>query len=382
MAGVDVEKDFLGSLGAEWAYYNDPSVAGNGIVGTTLVNRLSDPTKFEATASKIEEKLNEFVANQIKEPNVHIKFKHVKFGNVTVHYLATPLVSPSWAVNNGNLYVALYPETVAAAAFFSPGKYPSILQNASFIALHKRAGGAAPQSFAFEDLPRLAPEMYSTWLAVSHVAQIADVLGLSAPVGLLPPLPTLMHHIEPAAQFSWADKDGWHFRGTTPFPGAEALASDPFSGGGIGSAAVMTSVLLPALNKVRGEAQAAKSSANLRMIGSAAIIFANQHNGKFPPTIGYLLDTNAVVAQTFINPSSNTSLPSLPPDDLRRWLNHNSDYVWNGAGKSVDSPVDTPIAWERLDRTTGQVNILFADLHVERFPVDRAAEIINKATPK
>ena len=53
--GVDVRKDFLGSLGDEWAYYVDPQVMGRSMLGVTVVNRLKDPAKAEQSIVKIQQ---------------------------------------------------------------------------------------------------------------------------------------------------------------------------------------------------------------------------------------------------------------------------------------------------------------------------------------
>src|SRR4051794_14461637 len=56
----------------------------------------------------------------------------------------------------------------------------------------------------------------------------------------------------------------------------------------IGIIAVLISILLPALNAVRGHAAMVNCSSNLRNIASAAIMHANEHKG-FLPLAGELV---------------------------------------------------------------------------------------------
>jgi hypothetical protein len=79
-------------------------------------------------------------------------------------------------------------------------------------------------SIAFLDLPQSVSDAYPAMLAVSRVSGFADLLGIPAPAMLLPPIETLRQHTTPAAAATWADDAGWHWRGLSPFPGAELMA--------------------------------------------------------------------------------------------------------------------------------------------------------------
>ena len=260
--GLDIQKDLLASLGDEWAYYVDPSVAGNGVIGTTVINRLKDPAKAEESLSKLETFVNHFAAEQIKndKEKVTFAFRHEKIGNATVHFLGLPAVSPAWAVQNGNLYIALYPEVVAAAASHVAEMGDSIAENPAFMELAKKLGEHPVASFQFVDVPRLAPNTYPTWMVISHFAGIGDILGVPAPVMILPPLGKLMPYLSANGQIAWSDAVGVHVHAISSFPGSELLASDP----GIFSPAqtgVAISLLLPALNKAREQRNTLKAPA-------------------------------------------------------------------------------------------------------------------------
>jgi len=185
--GIDVEKDFLGTLGDQWAYYVDPSVIGRGLLGITIVNHLKDPAKFEQSLTKLEGFANATIAQQTQKEKITIAFRETSVGGLTVHYLAVPIVSPAWAVQDGNLYWSLYPQVTAAAAAHVAQKGKSLLENSAFTAMRSRLAGGSPSSVQFVDLPQLAPNSYGIWVAISRAAGFGDLFGVQSPPMLLLP---------------------------------------------------------------------------------------------------------------------------------------------------------------------------------------------------
>jgi hypothetical protein len=229
--GLDVEKDVLAPLGDEWAYYSDPTSTGKGMLGFAVVNRLRDPAKAQGSLAKLAELLNALVEEQLRQEKVTVAFKQTKVGDMTIHYLAIPLITPAWAVADGNLYIGLFPRTVAVAAEHVRSKGPSLLQNEPFAAARKQLGGGAKAtSVQFIDLPRTAPDAYASWLMISRVVGVADLFGVDSPPMVGPPLKTLLAHLSPAVTVMWEDDKGWYVHSRVPFPGSNLLVSDPFGG--------------------------------------------------------------------------------------------------------------------------------------------------------
>jgi hypothetical protein len=232
MIGLDIERDVLAPLGDEWAYYIDPYTGGKSFAGFTLVNRLRDPKKAETSFVRLMSIVNEFAAQQLKQTPVRIAFKQTTVKGVTIHYLALPLVSPALAVADGNLYVALYPQTVAVAAEHVKTKSPSILQNDAFVAARKQvSGGGNGSSLQFVDIPRTAPDAYPGLLMLSRVVGVGDLFGVDSPAIVGPSMKTLMAHVSPIVTVSWADDKGWYAHSRQPFPFSTMLMSDPMGGG-------------------------------------------------------------------------------------------------------------------------------------------------------
>lgn len=225
--GVDIENDLIASVGKEWAFYTAPTVGGNGILGVVLVNRPADAAKAQQAMDKLADAINRLVAQETAGDDITIRIREAQAPDgLKIKYLATPVVSPAWAVRDGNLYVALYPQVVAAAARQAK-ESQSILENPEFAAMRKALAGekgTRASSILFLDLPQAVPDAYPALLAASRLAGFADIVGVPAPAMLLPPIEVLTRHTTPAAAATWTDDAGWHFRGTSPFPGAELLA--------------------------------------------------------------------------------------------------------------------------------------------------------------
>jgi len=377
---VDVQKDLLGSLGDQWAFYTDPMLGGRGLASLTLVNHLKDPAKFEQAMSKVQTYAIEQIQEQIHNPMIHLSFETAEVDGMKIHYLAVPLVAPSWVVQNGNLYVAAFPQVAAATARQGAGRNASILQNEGFMALRQRLGQQNFSSFSFSDLPKTAPDAYNAWLLITRLAGFGDVLGVKSPPMILPELGKLEAHLSPAGSVSWEDADGIHVRGVEPFPGSTLVASDPTV---MALYAVPTeiAVLLPALNRAREQAKRVKSAANLRQIGMGAMMYANNHNNKFPPDLGTMAREEDLTAAVFKNPRMNDRSPPPPanPKLLAGWVDQNSDYVWAGAGQDTTAGAHVPLAYEKPEQNADGINILYADGHVEFVPMPQATQEIQKA---
>ena len=146
----------------------------------------------------------------------------------------------------------------------------------------------------------------------------------------------------------------------------------------------LSSILLPSLNRAREQAQRVKCASNLRQIGQAAQIFANEHNGNFPDTFEPLLTHADLTSEVFVCTSSNdTAAPG--PDTKTQAANlargGHLSYVYVGKGlNALSGPGATGkavLAYEPLsNHSNGGINVLFSDGHVEFVPAAQAKQII------
>ncbi len=392
MLGFDLRKDFLGAFGEEWVAYTDPNTGGYGLAGSVLVNHLADPARAEQSLSRLEATANGMLAAALQQEHMSVSFQTRIVGDATLHYLAIPLVTPTWTISDGNFYLALYPQAAAAALDFVAKKGPSILDNADFIALRKRLNGDKADAITFVDLARTAPVNYGAWLAVSRLLGIADLFGVKSPIMVLPPLATLMEHLAPGGSVSWADDAGWHVKSLYPFPGSTLFTTDPISTyytSASGAApAFAVSILLPSLSRARETANRVKSGSNLRQIGQATYLYASENKGQCPPDLGTILKTQDVTPQVFLSPRGTNEFPDNltagTPDQRAAWINEHADYVYLGKGKMVDRlRADEPLAYEKLELGDQQgTNILYGDGHVGWVSAAEAARVLKLDAPR
>jgi prepilin-type processing-associated H-X9-DG protein len=390
--GMDLQKDVLAPLGDEWLAFNSDET-GRGILGMVLVSPLRDATRADKALTALERQAN---AAMKQNPDVFegptLAIETEKVGDLTIHYFAVPAVAPCWAIKDGRLYVALYPQSLAAAAEHDPRTGPSVLANEDFVAARKRLGRADNgTSISYMDLPKLAPRGYQMVLALQRSALgMADLFGLQTPALALPPLNKIMPHLSTSIGATWVDDAGWHYRSATPFPGADLLGGEQAAVATVAPAGV--AVMIPAAAKSRERARMVQSSSNLRQIGTAVHLYANDHQTELPPDLGALysyLGTPVV----FLAPQrlGTIPLPGGKPEDVAKWVNENSDYVYVGKvfGKytNILNAPQTVLAHEKFELSNNdRVYVLYADGHVEFTPVaitkDRIEEQARQAKAK
>jgi prepilin-type processing-associated H-X9-DG protein len=384
MLGMDIQKDFFGSFGTQWAYYDDPTAMGNGLMGLTIINHPKDSAQLQASLEKIEGFANTMLQQQLQQAHVTIAFRQTTVNGAAIHYLATPLFSPAWAIRDGSWYWGLFPDVVAVA-MKRPAGGPSIRDNPAYQQVMKELGGPTQfQSFTFADLPKTIPLTYQALVMVSRLyGGLGDLAGMESPAILLPPLDVLEAQTEPAGAISWVDDAGFHAKSIAPFPGAQGLAAgDSLGPMMMGQSAMMaTAIILPSLNRARATANHVKSASNMRQIGQAILLYSNDNHGAYPPDLGTLIKTEDIGGEAFIDPAGSNHLSSdwanMSPDDKAKWVNDNADYVYLGAGMKIGVDPSTIVAYEKSDNKGAGKNMLFGDGHVEFRNLAQSREAIE-----
>lgn len=382
----NLQTDVLEPLGSDWAIYCSPTVAGNGVGGIAVVNKLDDPAKAQASLPTAWINLSNWVAVAMTqaEAEVEIRGRHTKIGDLTVYYLGVPIVAPSWAIKDGYLYMGLFTQSVYGAARSTARGGKSIADNERFAALQKRLNVKDPCGFSFYDLQTTASQgsMYQQLLVVARYAGFGDLFGVPLPEPMIPPLEVLQQHLGPAGSATWVDEAGVHVKSVSPFPGSKLL-SEPGAISSIGAAgpALAAAVVLPAFGKARSAAENAASGSNLRMIGQGVIMHAVEDaDRKYPSDLGSLVLKGALPIEVFVPPHRHVAgkFDGMTAEERATWVNENSDYVYLGRDLTTDSGSDMIVVYEKPQAArAGRIGVLYSDGHVKMLPVYEALELID-----
>jgi len=386
--GFDIQKDFLAALGAQWGYYEDPAVAGTGPMGMVFINRLRNADQFQNSLGQLENLLNGIINQQFAQSDMKltVQIRQATVDGTTLHFAATPFITPAWAIKDGTLYIGFYPQVVDSA-FSRPTGSKSIKDNPSFQGVMQALGAPSQySSFGFIDLPKTMPDAYQSCLMISRLyLGMGDMANMQSPPLVLPTLSKLLAETEPAGSVSWSDDAGFHMKSIEPFPGAAGIGSmQGLASGMLGEEAMMMSVLLPSLNRARETANRVKCASNLRQIGQAILLYSNDNKGAYPPDLGTLIKTEDITAQVFCCPDTNTKPPSdLTPDQTADWVNKNSDYIYIGSSLKMGADPTIVVCYEKEgNHGHDGMNMLFADGHVEFNNLPEAHKLINDSMQK
>lgn len=344
--------DLLNCFGDKWAIYDAPQHGGLLFTGAVLVADVRDADALEGILARVVQVAN---AAMRSASEFGCEIRELKNGAHTVRYiLATGLpvpIAPAWGVADGQWVLALHPQTaVLALRQLDPAtRKGSLLDNSEF----KRVRPLLPKELvsvsfvdgrAYAQVNHALQQLVQTMLA-SLTANDPEAYDL-ARVPLYPDqLAKLRSYIGGYAN----GPDGIVYVGYGNSP-----LSLFFDGGSITSTAVLLGVLMPSLSRAREQAKVAVSMANLRAIGMGCLLYANDHQGRFPETLEQLVQQDLLPHQL--------RSPRDPAED-----GEEPSYILI-RGQTSSAPPQNVLAHERL---FGQERVptLFVDGHVELLEV-------------
>ena len=118
--------------------------------------------------------------------------------------------------------------------------------------------------------------------------------------------------------------------------------------------AVPAAMLLPALSKAREKARQVSCTSNLKQVGLAYMMYCDDNNGMPPPSMDLLVP--------YVGNDKVSHCPSLPPEDTRPAYRM---VVYPFSPDKMTRPSTAPIIIERLGNHKNNLNIYYADGHVE-----------------
>jgi prepilin-type processing-associated H-X9-DG protein len=169
-------------------------------------------------------------------------------------------------------------------------------------------------------------------------------------------------------------------------------------GAAVGGVALAIFLVLPTMCGAREPANRVKCASNMKQIGLAAIMYANDHGGRFPDDLDAILTSEdlapvVMTCPTTADTPATGDTPRAMLEDFHK-PGHVS-YVYVGKGLTVKSPSDAVVLYEPLsnhtndgmkvwserlaDRSGDGMNVLFADGHVEWLGNEEGRSILSQA---
>lgn len=130
--------------------------------------------------------------------------------------------------------------------------------------------------------------------------------------------------------------------------------------------------------------------ADLRKIGQRLREWTWGHDGRYPDSIGVLAEWNAIAPQDVVSPRTDTAVPAdwstFTPEQRRAWVDANSDYAYNAAGRSEYRTVaEDVLAFEDPDKivrgTTDGMAVLMAFGNAEFLETPWTNQLIDASAP-
>ena len=124
-------------------------------------------------------------------------------------------------------------------------------------------------------------------------------------------------------------------------------------------------------------------ASNMRQISLGAIMYANEHGGRFPDDLDTIFQEEDVLPRVFVCPATDADLPSAPTTQaVYSTLKQAGalSYIYVGKGLTTKAADDVVLLYEPLsDHENDGMNVCFADGHVEWLTASEAQSILQQA---
>jgi len=352
---LKIRKGLLESLAGPMLFYTVPGGATiqSPQGGFVIIAELKDKKLWEESL----EALGKFAAEK-SEGMLQVS-SQVQNGQ-TVHIwavmpLAMVQIMPSWTIVGDRVVIGSNPTMLTSAMNQINSGTKSLRDTDGF----RKVTAKLPDnliSFKYTDsklqFTQLMTVLQQFWPMATMAASNA---GLKLPF-VLPQLSHIAQDMGPSCQSSWLDAQGLrsHYRGAGIEPSLGAAA-----GGAVGAG-----ILMPALARARQQARQVVSMTNLKQLGLAVIMYADDHDGKLPDSFEQ--------AKKYYSDSKVLESPLKPRDFA------GPSYIYvSGHSMKSEYAARQIVAYENPEYCQDTINTLFLDGHVERMQNDRFLETLD-----
>jgi prepilin-type processing-associated H-X9-DG protein len=343
--GFRIREGLLKSLAGSVVFYSLPAgkMVEAPMGGVVVGLKLNDPALFEKTMTSIGA-----FATQMSEGMLQVGSQAGDDGQ-TMHVWASPMlavaqVMPTWSIVGDQVIIgsntALCKMGLKQAASQDVSK-SSLLQTEGF----KQVAKALPQgllSVTYTDSQVMFNQMLMQaqqfWPMAAMAAMQADI---KLPV-MLPSLGHIAKDMKPSCEYSYADAAGFHshYQGSGLEVSLRGIAGTAFAAG----------LAMPALARARVQGRRAVSMSNLKQLGLAVHMYADEHDDKLPPDLES--------AKAYYGSDQVLQSPHKPKDF------DGPSYIYI-PGQTLAMYPGNFVAYENPAFCAEGVNVLHLDGHVE-----------------
>ena len=330
---VRVKEDLIDAVGDVVVFYNKPGpmpLAGGEVA---VVLGLKEPQKFSQGVNRLLDYANkQLAANPSTRQGMSLSIQHSRVGDVDVSYLGgVPMFSPSFAVKGQHAFVAISPVALNAAIAQTERPQSSLLDNSDY----QSARAKLPEkvvAVTYEDTRQLAATVYAMITAFGPM--LASRADVPIDLALLPPLAKIQEKLFGGVGVVTADGGELEARQYS----AVGMNLTSFAG----STGFMAALALPALNQAREKARSMNCMNNLKQIGLACHLYADQHGDKFPESLDELVSSQLLSSNVLHCPSTRNERDvsyvycrGLTPKNIYRILAFDIDGNHRNGGRNV-----------------------------------------------
>ena len=350
-----IRQGLLESLNGEMVFYSLPSGVStqSPMGGFVLVAGLKNARLWEDTLTAV----GEFAA---AKSGGMVQVSSQEQGGRTVHTwavmpLAMAQIMPTWTVVGDKTVIASSPAICSGAVEQISSGTKSIRSTEGF----RTATAELPPSLISLKYSDSKLQFTQLMTALQQFWPMATMFATKAELKLPMILPNLSHIAQDmgsSCQYSWFDERGLRsrYRG----PGVEP------SLGGVAGAALGLGIAMPAMARARQQGKYAVSMSNLKQLGLAIIMYADEHDGKFPESLEQVWNYHRE--------------PKILESPQKPAGFDGPSYIYvKGHSLKAGSPAKQIIVYENPEYLRDQVTAVFLDGHVERMTRDRFVRAIE-----
>ncbi len=351
---IKLREGFLQSLNGPMIGYSYPAmtVPQSPMGGFVLTAKLKDPALFTQNMQALGQAVGAMFQ---ADPQQSLKITPQPLdGGLTATAWMLPQVAllqiiPNWVIVDDCVVISSHPAitnlAVTQCKAASPEK-TSIRSLTSFAMMQSKM----PKNLVYLQYSDTAVNAKQIYAQLQQFWPLATAGAAGQGIMLPAMLPNIQDKFDQLGQswsYAWMDDTG--IRSRYQGSGAEISATS------IAGAAMGVAILMPAVSKAKMTAQNVLAANDLKQIGLACIMYADDNKDQFPP--------NLEAAKKYLGTDKVLESPRKPKDF------NGPSYIYI-TGQTTKSPIGNILAYEAPECSRdGKINVLFLDGHVEIMPL-------------